>query len=115
MSKTYLPNEDINSNFHYSISEHNILVRTNRNCYTQYSTTYCDCYYIYPINDYIKSEISACNYNSGTWVNSNQFTSDYWYRLDIASVLIIFTIIFLFGIYMPYKILSRLFGRWLKV
>lgn len=113
--KTYLPSESINSNYHYSVSGDNYLIRTNNNCYTQYSTTYCDCYYIYPKNDYIKSELQTCNYNSGTWVNSNQFTSDYWYRLDIASILIIFTILFVFIIYMPYRIISRWFGRWLKV
>ena len=113
--KTYLPSDAINSSYHYSVSNDYYLVRTNNNCYTQYSATYCDCYYIYPKNDYIRSETQSCNYNSGTWVNSSNFTSDYWYRLDIASVLIIFTIIFLFGIYMPFKIISRLFGRWLKV
>ena len=71
MAKTYLPSDSINSNYHYSISEHNYLIRTNQNCYTQYNNTYCDCYYIYPKNDYIKSETQSCNYNSGTWVSSS--------------------------------------------
>lgn len=115
MAKTYLPSEDINTNYRYRMSDSNYLVITNNNCYTQYNTTYCDCYYIYPKNDYIKSETQSCNYNQSTYVSSNQFTSDYWYRLDISQVLIIFTILFLFGLYMPYRIISRLFGRWLKV
>lgn len=112
---TYLPSDDINTNYRYTITDSNYLIRTNNNCYTQYNTTYCDCYYIYPHNDYIKSEIQTCNYNSGTWVNSSNFTSDYWYRLDIDKSLIIFIILFIFCIYMPYKIISRIFGRWFKI
>ena len=112
---TYLPSDSINSNYRYSINNDYYLIRTNNNCYTQYSSTYCDCYYIYPKNDYIKSEVSSCNYNSGTWVNSSNFTSNFWYRLDMPNILLMFFILFIFGFYFPYRVIARLFGRWFKI
>lgn len=46
--------------------------------------------------------------------NLNSFTTDVWYRYDISHILIIFLILTIFVVYLPYKIYSRVFGRWLK-
>lgn len=114
--KTYLPTEDINSNWKYRINDDYYLIITNQNCYTQYNTTYCDCYYRYPKNDYIRSETQSCNWSStNSWIPSSYFTDDYWYRLDLSNILIIFIILFIFGIYFPYRVINRIFGRWLKI
>lgn len=50
-----------------------------------------------------------------TCLDSSLFTEEVYYRNDFDKVLIIFLILFIFIIYFPYKIISRLFGRWLKV
>lgn len=61
-------------------------------------------------SDQFNSYISSCNYD-----NYTNFTSDVFYRNDIDSVLISFIILLLILIYLPYKIISRLFGRWFKL
>lgn len=48
-------------------------------------------------------------------LNNEQFTTDYWYRLDIWQSLLCFLIIGLITLYLPYKIISRMLGRWLKI
>lgn len=115
MSKTYLPQQYINSNYRYTISNDSYLVHTNNNCYNNYNTTYCDCYYIYPKNNYLISQVSSCNYNPSSYITSTSFTSDIWYRSDIALILIIFLILFIFIVKYPIRIIMRLFGRWLKL
>lgn len=42
-------------------------------------------------------------------------TDSFYYRNDFSSILIIFLIMFIFVIYFPYRVISRFFGRWLKV
>ena len=112
---TYLPSQYINQNYKYTLSNDIITVRTNNNCFQQYNTTYCDCYDIFPHLDYSSTLAYSCNYNPTNYLADTTFTSDYWYRVDLSSTLVIFFILFLFIIYFPYKIVSRLFGRWLKV
>ena len=113
--KTYLPSQFINNNYRYSISNNSYVIHTNNNCYTQYNTTYCDCYNVYPQLDYINSETYTCTYNVSTYINSNNFTSDYWYRIDLSNILIIFLILFIVIFNVPFKLIQRLFGRWLKL
>lgn len=48
-------------------------------------------------------------------LSSNDITTDFYYRNDIADILIIFVILSIFIIYLPCKIFSRFFGRWLKL
>ena len=46
-----------------------------------------------------------------TCLNSLDLTSDVYYRLDLDKILVIFTIMSLFGIFIPIKIFSKLFKR----
>ena len=48
-------------------------------------------------------------------VSMNDVTDDFYYRNDFDSILIIFLIISIFVFLIPFKVFSRLFGRWLKV
>lgn len=48
-------------------------------------------------------------------LDSDIITNDFYYRNDFDSILFIFVVLCIFIIYIPYKIFSRLFGRWLKV
>ncbi len=44
-------------------------------------------------------------------LSSNVVTDDFYYRLDFDKILLIFTIIVIFGILIPLKIFSRIFKR----
>lgn len=44
-------------------------------------------------------------------LDNNNLTTDYYYRNDFPSILLMFAIIFYFGIYIPFKIFFRLFRR----
>lgn len=48
-------------------------------------------------------------------LSNDIITNDFYYRNDLASILIIFLVLFLFIVYFPMKIFSRLFGKWLKL
>lgn len=55
---------------------------------------------------------SFSNYSTLPVCLSNDIlTTDYYYRNDFPDILLMFLIISLFGIYMPFKILFRLFRR----
>lgn len=50
-----------------------------------------------------------------TCLSSSDITNDFYYRVDFSNICIIFLILSIFIVYLPYKIWSRLFGRWLKL
>lgn len=109
---TYLPTEYINSNFKYRLNNDYITIITNNNCYTQYSSTYCDCYNIFPKLDYMVSEKTSCNStNISNYVDSSHFTDNYYYRVDFVNILLMFTIMSIFIIYIPIKIVSKIFRK----
>lgn len=108
---TYLPAEYINTNYKYRLQGDYYTIITNRNCYTQYSTTYCDCYNIYPKLDYIVSESTSCNYNPNSYTTSTSFTDNFYYRIDFASILLMFLIMSIFIIYLPLKVFSKIFRK----
>lgn len=110
--KTYLPTESINSNFKYTISNDYIRVYTNQNCYTNYNNQYCDCYYIYPKIDYLQSEKVSCNTsNLSNTISYQNFTDDFYYRIDFSNILIMFFIMSIFIIYIPLKVFSKFFRK----
>lgn len=45
----------------------------------------------------------------------NDITTDWYYRVDLPQILIIFVILFIIIYYVPYKIMRRFFGRWLMI
>lgn len=115
--KTYMPTNLINQNYRYRISGDYYVVIKNTNCTTNYNTTYCDCVNVFPKLDYLESETYQCSYtsNSSNYIAYTNFTDDFYYRIDIANVLLIFLILFLFIIRLPFRLISRVFGRWLKL
>ena len=46
-----------------------------------------------------------------TCLDTSVLTNDFYYRLDLDSILFIFTIFVIFGICLPFKILFRFFRR----
>lgn len=78
----------------------------------------------YAYRDYYINSDYIYKDGSGQWsqystlpvcLSSDDITNSYWYRVDLFKILIIFTILFIFIIKYPYKLIIRLFGRWLKV
>lgn len=114
MSKTYLPSELINNNYSYYVNDNEIVVNMHTNCTQGMGTNYCDCVIVYPNNDYITTNNYRCVEYSSTNISVDSFTDDIYYRLDLWKILIIFVVLFIFIVYIPYRIISRLFGRWLK-
>lgn len=115
MAKIYLP-ETINQDQCVVVqSEGHIRVYDSRpNGYTQNNVSYRD-YYLR--ENYLMSS-NTTNFNTYTSLNCldyNQFTNDYWYRPDIWQSLLCFFIIAIVCLYFPYKIISRMLGRWLKI
>lgn len=108
---TYLPSEYININYKYRINGDYYTIITNKNCYTQYSTQYCDCYNIYPKLDYVLSESTSCNSNPTTYINSDKFTDNYYYRIDFPNILVMFVIMCIFIFYIPLKLFSKIFRK----
>lgn len=112
-SITYLPSEYINNSYRYVPSDDHIRIITNENCYTQYSSTYCNCFDIFPKYDYITSAISNCNINVN-YVDSSQFNGDWHYRPDAhyiilyASFYIILTMFILFNLWKLFRKAIRL-------
>lgn len=50
-----------------------------------------------------------------TCLSTDVLTNEYVYRNDFDSILICFFILLILLIYLPYRIISRFTGRWLKI
>lgn len=74
-----------------------------------YTDYYVNSHYIYKNGQQTFSQYTTLPTCMGATVTDNVF-----YRNDMPSILIMFFIILLIGFYFPYRIVSRLFGRWLK-
>lgn len=108
--KIYVP-EDSTYNKCYVIQSENTIRAYDRLPNYNSSYNYRD-YYIR--SDYVYRD------NSGTWnqystlpvcLDSDVITHDFWYRLDLPDILIMFLIINIFGIWLPTKIFSKLFKK----
>lgn len=108
MSKIYLPTEYINMPC-YQINNGYIRAfkTTNNNSYNVV-------YDIYVNQNYQVKQTSA-NFSSSTVCDSlNVYTDSVYYRNDFDKILVIFFILLIICFYFPYRIISRIFGRWLK-
>lgn len=75
LDKIYIPEDYINENYSYRFNGDYIYIITNNNCYTQYTTTYCDCYdYNYKNN--VMSNSFSCNTNNNYPVIPYESVSD---------------------------------------
>lgn len=104
---TYLPSDVINANYHYYSNGTYFTIKTNNNCYSQYNTQYCDCFYIYPQQDYLRSELFSCSGSNNQEISYSKFSDAVSYRLDIGWIIVI-TFIILFGMVFLLKSLSSM-------
>lgn len=108
--KIYVPQDNVYNKCYVVQSEgvirgYNVVPSNNTNYL--YRDYYINSDYIYRDGSGSWSSYSALP----TCLSSTSITNDYWYRLDITSVLINVTIIALFGLYFPWRIFKSLFGR----
>lgn len=112
------------------------------NIYLPESTTYNKCYVVqneqviraydtipsnntsYKYRDYYINSNYIYKDGSGNWsqystlpvcLDNSLITTDFYYRLDFPNILFIFLVFSIFIVYIPFKIFSRAFGRWLKL
>ena len=55
------------------------------------------------------------NYSTLPQCSQEAFTTNVFYRNDFDSILVIFFILLIVCFYFPYRIIARMFGRWLKL
>lgn len=78
----------------------------------------------YNYRDYYINSNYIYKDGTGTWsqyntlptcLSSDVITHDVYYRNDFDKILVIFIILMIICFYFPYKVMSRLFGKWLKL
>lgn len=114
MAKMYLPIEVNDTQCITIVSDGHVRIYDKIPNGTSQRANYTDFY----IRDNYLSSSGQEDFSQWTTKNCidyTQFTTDFWYRPDIWQSLICFVIIGGIGIYLPFKIISRLFGRWFKV
>lgn len=75
-NKIYIPQDYYNQNWKYTLNNDTVTIITNNNCYSQYSSTYCDCRQ-YNIKNNIITEVYQCNSNpSNGLINHNYISID---------------------------------------
>lgn len=84
IDKLYIPQEYNNSNYKYRMNGDYITIITNQACYTNYSTTYCNCYtYNWKIN--VIGGYNSCNNTASTSdILYSKITSDINYSNRIT-------------------------------
>lgn len=78
------------------------------------SSTYTD----YFINSHYLTRTGTQSWSSYSTLpvcSQESFTTNVFYRNDFDSILVIFFILLIVCFYFPYKIIARMFGRWLKL
>ncbi len=107
MSKIYLPSQYLNKPCYVVNNDYIRVFETTNNS----NNVVYDIYF--KNNYYVKRSNSSYSYNTQC-DNINTYTDSVYYRYDFDKILIIFIIILIFCFYFPYRIISRVFGRWLK-
>lgn len=116
MKNIYLPIENVNDFACFSVYDKDTIRAYKTQPQLESSSEYVDFY----INSHYLQNTGTQSW--GQWQNylptcitKSSITTDVYYRNDFDSILIIFLILFIFIIVLPYKIMSRAFGRWLKI
>ena len=116
MDNIYLPINSVDDFACYSVLDKDTIRAYKTQPQLDISSEYVDFY----INSHYLQKTGTQSW--GQWntslpicVSKSTFSNDVYYRTDFDSILIIFLILFIFIIVLPYKIMSRAFGRWLKI
>ena len=112
MDNIYLPIDNVNDFACYSIFDKD----TVRAYYTKPALDSSSNYVDFYINSHYlqKTGIQSWGqWNSSlpTCLSSDSITTDYYYRNDFPDILLIFIIFAIVGIYLPFKLISRIFRK----
>lgn len=112
MDNLYLPIENVNDFACYSIYDKD----TVRAYYTKPAIDSSSEYVDFFINSHYlkKTGIQSWgqwNSNLPICISSDSITTDYYYRNDFPDILLIFIIFAIVGIYLPFKLFSRIFRK----
>lgn len=103
MAKIYLPSDLVNKDCKVVYNDY-IRVFTN-NSYSQWVD-------IFFKNDYILKNGSSNYPQTVVCDNLNTYTNDFYYRYDFDKIIIMFFIFIIICIWFPYKLISRILGKW---
>ena len=112
MDNIYLPIENVNDFACYSIYDKD----TIRAYYTKPALDSSSNYVDFYINSHYLQKTGTQSWgqwNSSlpTCLSSDLITTDYYYRNDFPDILLIFIIFAIVGIYLPFKLISRIFRK----
>lgn len=112
MDNIYLPIDNLNDFACYSIYDKDTVRAYRSQPQLDSSSEYVDFY----VNSHYlqKTGIQSWGqWNSSlpTCLSSSLITSDYYYRNDFPGILLIFIIFAIVGIYLPFKLISRIFRK----
>ena len=113
MNHIYLP-ESISNQCAYIYDKDTIRVyetRPTNNSLVSFKDYYINSNYIYRSGSTQFSQYTTLP----SCLSSDIFTTEVYYRNDFDKIMIITMILIILLIYFPYKIVSRAFGRWLKI
>lgn len=71
-------------------------------------------YNVLPFQDY-QSYITYESYSNDVLCSSDSFTDNFVYRVDFPKILFMFVIFFFIIIYIPYKIIYKMLGKWGRI
>lgn len=112
MYNIYLPIDNVNDFACYSIYDKD----TVRAYYTKPALDSSSNYVDFYINSHYLQKTGTQSWgqwNSSlpTCLSSDLITTDYYYRNDFSDILLIFIIFAIVGIYLPFKLISRIFRK----
>ena len=112
MYNIYLPIDNVNYFACYSIYDKD----TVRAYYTKPALDSSSNYVDFYINSHYLQKTGTQSWgqwNSSlpTCLSSDLITTDYYYRNDFPDILLIFIIFAIIGIYLPFKLISRIFRK----
>lgn len=112
MDNIYLPIDNVNDFACYSIYDKDTVRAYKTQPQLDSSSEYVDFY----INSHYLQRTgiqSWGQWNSSlpTCISSDSITTDFYYRNDFPDILLIFIIFAIVGIYLPFKLFSRIFRK----
>jgi hypothetical protein len=112
MENIYLPIDNVNVFACYSVLDKDTIRAYRSQPQIDSSSEYVDFY----INSHYlqKTGIQSWGqWNSSlpTCLSADSITTDYYYRNDFPDILLIFIIFAIVGIYLPFKLISRIFRK----
>lgn len=112
MSNIYLPIDNVSDFACYSVYDKDTIRAYHSQPQLDSSSEYVDFY----INSHYLQRTGTQSW--GQWqttlpvcLSTNSITTDFYYRNDFADILLIFIIFAIVGIYLPFKLFSRIFRK----